>query len=55
MDWKFWIGSVIIPVATFVGGFFTGKTIEKRKVNKAMVKGNNNTVIQGNHYQTRDD
>ncbi len=51
MDWKFWIGDVGIPVVTFIIGLFTGRTIEKRVKNKANVKGNNNTVIQGSEIQ----
>ena len=55
MDWKFWIGDVAVPLITFVVGLLAGKTIEKRKYNKATVKGDHNTVIQGNHYLTKDD
>lgn len=43
-DWKFWIGSVIIPIVTFVIGLFTGKAIERNA--NARIKGDKNTVIQ---------
>lgn len=46
MDWKFWVGDVGIPIATFFIGLFAGRTIEKKYVSKANVKGNGNTVIQ---------
>lgn len=47
MDWEFWVGDVGIPVITFIIGLFTGRIIEKKVKNKANVKGDNNTVIQG--------
>lgn len=37
MDWKFWVGDVVIPIVTFVVGLFTGKSIEKRSIAKAKV------------------
>lgn len=46
MNWEFVIGDVVVPIGLFLAGLFTGKTIEKRKNNKANIKGNNNTVIQ---------
>ena len=46
MDWKFWIGDVGIPVVTFIIGLFAGKTIEKKKSNKASIQGDGNIVIQ---------
>lgn len=55
MDWKFFIGDVIIPLGTFGLGFFTGKTVEKKNINKANVKGNKNTVIQGNKSENKGD
>lgn len=45
LDWKFIVADIIVPIATFIVGLFTGKGIEKRK-SKSSVKGNNNTVIQ---------
>ena len=51
MDWKFWVGDVGIPILTFVVGLFAGRTIEKRTNNKAKVKGNKNTVIQGSNIK----
>ncbi len=51
MDWKFWVGDVGIPVATFIIGLFTGRTIEKRVKNKASVKGDSNIVIQGSEIK----
>lgn len=46
MDWKFWLIDVGIPVATFIIGIFTGKTIERRSKAKSKVKGDGNIVIQ---------
>ena len=51
MDWKFWVVDVGIPVATFILGLFTGRTIEKRVKNRAKIKGDNNTVIQGSEVK----
>lgn len=51
MDWKFWIIDIGIPVATFVIGIFTGKTIEKKS--SAKVNGNNNTIVQNSNYTSR--
>ena len=28
-DWKWLIGSVIIPFGTFIAGLFVGKTVER--------------------------
>ena len=47
IDWKFWIGGIIIPIATFVGGIFVGKTIERKAQSK--ISGDNNTVIQNSN------
>lgn len=44
LDWKFWVGDVVIPIVTFLIGLFVGRKVE-RKAN-AKVRGNNNTVIQ---------
>ena len=49
MDWKFWIGDVIIPIVTFLVGLFVGLAIEKKA--KASVKGNDNTVIQNSKIE----
>ena len=46
MDWKFWLIDVAIPIATFVAGLFTGKTIERKSKAKSKIKGDGNTVIQ---------
>ena len=46
MDWKFWVGDVGIPIVTFVIGLITGKTVERRSVAKAKIKGDGNTIIQ---------
>lgn len=51
MDWKFWVGDVGIPIATFIIGLFAGKTIERRSTAKAKVKGNENTVIQNSKVE----
>lgn len=51
MDWKFWVGDVVIPIVTFVVGLFTGKSIEKRSIAKAKVKGDENTVIQNSKIE----
>lgn len=49
VDWKFWIGDVLIPIVTFVIGLFVGKAIERNRLrNKTIVKGTSNTVIQTN-------
>ena len=48
-DWKWIIGSVVIPIGTFIIGLFVGKRAEKRKTvkkAKAKVKGDDNIVIQ---------
>ena len=47
IDWKFWIGDIIIPIATFVDGIFVGKTIERKAQSK--ISGDNNTVIQNSN------
>lgn len=49
MGWQFWIVDVGIPVATFVVGLFTGKTIERKS--RAKIKGNGNTVIQNSKLE----
>ena len=46
MDWKFWLIDVALPIATFVAGLFTGKTIERKSKAKSKIKGDGNTVIQ---------
>lgn len=51
MDWKFWIGDVVIPILTFIVGLFTGKSIEKHSIAKAKVKGNGNKVIQNSKIE----
>lgn len=51
MDWEFLIGDVLIPIAIFVIGLFTGKTIERRKNANSKVKGNHNTVIQNSKVE----
>lgn len=49
MDWKFWIGDIIIPIVTFIVGLFVGKSIEKKA--NAKIKGSNNTVIQNSKIE----
>lgn len=49
MDWKFWIGDVLIPIATFVIGLLVGKTTERRA--NAKIKGNHNSVIQNSEIR----
>lgn len=51
MDWKFWVGDVGIPIVTFALGLFTGKSVEKRSIAKAKLKGNGNTVIQNSKVE----
>lgn len=51
MDWKFWVGDVVIPIVTFVVGLFTGKSIKKRSIAKSKVKGDKNTVIQSSKIE----
>lgn len=51
IDWKFWIGDIIIPIATFVGGILVGKTIERKAQSK--ISGNNNTVIQNSNLNEK--
>lgn len=51
IDWKFWIGDIIIPIATFVGGIVVGKTIERKAQSK--ISGNNNTVIQNSNLNEK--
>ena len=46
MDWKFWLIDVALPIATFVVGIFTGKTIERKSRAKSKIKGAGNIVIQ---------
>lgn len=53
MNWEFIIGDVIVPIVIFIGGFFTGKTVEKKMRNKANVKGDGNTVIQGSNVKNQ--
>lgn len=53
MDWKFWLGDVGIPIATFVIGLFTGKTIKKHNKANSKVTGNNNTVIQNSDVKNK--
>ena len=50
-DWKWIIGSVMIPVVTFVIGLFVGKGVKKRKTAikqkaEASVPGYGNLVVQ---------
>lgn len=48
-DWKWFIGQVLVPIATFVGGLFVGKQAEKHKTikkSKAKVSGRGNIVVQ---------
>lgn len=52
VDWKFWLGDVIIPIGLFVAGFFVGGAVERRKNKaKSKIKGDNNTVIQNSNVQ----
>lgn len=53
LDWKFVVGDIIIPIATFLIGMFTGKTIERKKKAKAKVDGNNNIIIQNSNAKER--
>lgn len=53
MDWKFVVGDIIIPIATFFIGMFTERTIERKKQAKAKVDGNNNTIIQNSNVKER--
>jgi len=45
-DWKWIIGSVVIPIGTFIIGLFLGKKTEQVKIAKAKVKGEGNITIQ---------
>lgn len=55
IDWKFWIGDVLIPIATFVIGLFVGKSVERRKItNKAKIRGNSNIVSQGCTFEQKE-
>lgn len=45
IDWKFIVGDIIIPIATFLIGLLTGGAVERHKA-KAKIKGNQNIVIQ---------
>lgn len=47
IDWKFWIGDIIIPIVTFAIGFFAGKAVEHKAI--AKVKGDHNTVLQNSN------
>lgn len=51
MDWKFWVGDVGIPIATFIIGLFAGKTIERKSAAKAKVKGDRNIVVQNSQIE----
>lgn len=51
IDWKFWLGDVIIPILTFFIGIFTGKKIERKSQSK--IFGNNNTVIQNSNFNEK--
>lgn len=53
MDWKFIVGDIVIPIATFLIGLFAGRTIERKKQAKAKIDGNNNTVIQNSNVRGR--
>lgn len=51
IDWKFWIGNVLVPIVTAIIGLFSGIQIERynnKKINKAKAKANgkSNTIIQ---------
>lgn len=53
VDWKFWIGNVLVPIVTCIVGLFSGIHIErynnKKRYNhklNARIKGNNNVVTQ---------
>ncbi|WP_295044129.1 hypothetical protein [Ruminococcus sp.] len=50
LDWKFIIGDIVIPIATFIIGLIVGQSVEKRKA-KSKIKGNSNTVIQNSDVQ----
>jgi lysylphosphatidylglycerol synthetase-like protein (DUF2156 family) len=54
-DWKWIIGSVVIPIATLVIGLFVGRHVEKSKhtKNTAKVKGKDNTVIQASKIEKK--
>lgn len=52
MDWKFWLIDVCLPIATFIGGFFTGKTVEKKSYSK-IKNGNNNIVVQNSNFNEK--
>lgn len=49
MDWKFWVGDVVIPIITFIIGFFSGKQWSKHS--KSNIKGNNNNVVQNSRIK----
>ena len=53
MDWKFIVGDIVIPIATFLIGLFAGRTIERKKQAKAKIDGSNNTVIQNSNVRGR--
>lgn len=57
VDWKFWIGNVLVPIVTAIIGLFSGIHIERynnkkryniKKINKTKAKANgkNSTIIQ---------
>lgn len=57
VDWKFWIGNILVPIVTAIVGLFSGIHIERynnkkrhnnKKINKAKAKANgkSNTIIQ---------
>ena len=45
MDWKFFIGDILVPVILFFLGYILGDNHGKKKA-VANTKGNKNTVIQ---------
>jgi len=51
LDWEFWIGSVVIPIALFLGGLQTGRIVERKAISKAKIKGHNNTVVQNSKFE----
>lgn len=51
VDWKSVIGDIVIPIAIYLAGIFTGKAIEKRA--NAKVNGNRNTVIQNSRVDRK--
>ena len=53
-DWdlKFIVGDIVIPIAIFVIGFFTGQHVERKA--SARVKGNNNVVVQNSNVNSKE-